>query len=91
MIRGMTCRELIDFLMDYFDGSLASGERGEFERHLTACPPCVRYLRTYAETVSAGRKAFECENDDLPAVVPEELIEVILESRRRPDPNSEFD
>ena len=47
----MTCRELVDFLMDYEEGTLGAEKRAVFERHLDACPGCLNYLETYRETV----------------------------------------
>src|SRR5438128_4830644 len=43
----MTCRELIEFLIDYLDGTLAPQERERFDAHLAVCPACVRYLDSY--------------------------------------------
>ena len=80
----MTCREFVDFIMEYLDGELPSDVHTPFERHISRCPACDRYLRQYKATVAAGRAAFtRCENNEVPADVPEELINAILESRRR--------
>lgn len=78
----MTCRELIDFLMSYLDGELPDDVRRTFERHLSVCQPCDRYLRQYKATVAAGKAAFADSENDVPADVPEALISAILESRR---------
>ncbi len=37
----MTCRELVDFLMDYEEGTHGAEERAVFVRHLYACPGCL--------------------------------------------------
>jgi len=62
----MTCREFIDFLMEYLSGELSARERAEFERHLADCPDCSAYLRSYEETIKLGKAAF----DDPDAPVP---------------------
>ena len=54
----MTCREFIDFLMEYLSGELSARERAEFERHLADCPDCSAYLRSYEETIKLGKAAF---------------------------------
>ncbi len=77
----MTCRELVDFLMDYEDGELPEAQRVSFEAHLAECPPCIAYLDSYRETVRLGRAA--CADEDEPADAPPELIEAILAARRR--------
>jgi anti-sigma factor RsiW len=78
----VTCRELADFIMDYLTGELPQGEREVFERHLVCCADCEEYLRQYVFTVDAAKRAFACEEDDLPAEVPEELVRAILEARK---------
>ena len=77
----ITCRELIDFILDYLSGELPADQRAEFERHLAVCPPCQRYLQTYQQTVAMEKQAFR-EAEDAPADAPEELVRAILASRR---------
>ena len=78
----MTCREFVDFLMEYLDGTLDPSERRIFEGHIDECPGCVTYLDTYRETVRLGRSI--CDADDsLPEDVPDALVEAILAARRR--------
>jgi anti-sigma factor RsiW len=80
--RLLTCRELIDFLAAYLDGELPEGTRGDFERHLSVCPPCVDYLASYRETIRLGKQA--CQPDeDLPPDVPADLVTAILSARHR--------
>ncbi len=78
----MTCREFADFIMDYLAGELPSETRDPFERHLSLCPNCDEYLRQYGDTIRAGKRAFDCPEDELPAGVPEELVQAILAARR---------
>jgi anti-sigma factor RsiW len=77
----MTCRELIDFLMDYLEGNLSPEQRDVFEQHLHCCPPCVDYLRTYEATVRLGQAACRCD-DDIPAAVPDDLVTAVLHARK---------
>jgi len=47
----MTCKRLIlEYLVDYEDGTMPEAERREFERHLSHCPPCVVFLKSYEAT-----------------------------------------
>ncbi|MCO6438465.1 MAG: zf-HC2 domain-containing protein [Phycisphaerae bacterium] len=81
----LTCRELIDFLDDYFAGALAREQREIFDRHLAFCPDCVAYLKTYADTVELVRKSCdECPEQSASSDVPEDLIQAILSATRRP-------
>lgn len=52
-----TCREVIDFLMDYLEGDLALERRRAFEEHLAECPSCVSYIATYRATIELARGA----------------------------------
>jgi anti-sigma factor RsiW len=80
-VRMLTCRELADFLADYFAGELGLDERSAFEGHFAECPDCAAYLRSYAETIRLAQDAYT--DDPVPAGVPEELVRAILEARER--------
>ena len=76
----MTCRELAEFIADYLVGELAADVRDRFEQHLAVCPNCQKYLRSYTETTTLGKRAFD-DDSPLPSTVPEELIQAILAAR----------
>jgi anti-sigma factor RsiW len=78
----LTCRECVEFLMDYLEETLAADVRATFERHLTACPNCVRYLESYKTTTTVCKKVFAAPADERLPAVPEELIQAILAARR---------
>jgi anti-sigma factor RsiW len=78
----VTCRELADFIGDYLSGELPADARAEFEHHLRLCPNCRRYLAGYEATVALGKAAFDDENAAVPADVPEELVQAILDARK---------
>lgn len=82
MARMLTCRELIEFLMDYLEDALGADERESFAAHLAVCPDCVRYVDDYRSTVRAGRSAFEDPDAPTPEAVPESLVAAILAARR---------
>jgi anti-sigma factor RsiW len=78
----MTCRELIDFLMDYLEAGLPAAERRRFDEHLAICPACRAYLRNYERTIKAGKVAFATAEEEIPASVPDELVKAIVAARR---------
>lgn len=84
MSESLTCREFVDFLMDYLEGALDADTRGTFEGHMGACPSCETYLDTYRETVALGNKVL-CDPPDSPVPddVPEDLVAAILAARKR--------
>lgn len=79
----MTCRDMVQFLMDYLSEDLPDDTRVVFERHVNACPDCVTYLATYRETITICRKSFELREEDVPVEVPEDLIQAILAAQKK--------
>src|SRR5262249_38005779 len=49
--RGMTCRELVELVTAYLDGSLPRRDRLRFDAHIAPCPNCTRYLAQFRETI----------------------------------------
>jgi anti-sigma factor RsiW len=76
----ITCQQLIDFIMSYLDNELPDDQRAEFDRHMAVCPSCVDYLKTYEKTVLLAKAAAD---DQVPAEVPESLVQAILAARRK--------
>lgn len=79
----LTCREVVDFLLDYLSGALPVDQAAQFERHLAVCSACVDYIRSYEDTIRFSRTAFDDLTDEQAADVPEELVQAILAARRR--------
>lgn len=78
----MTCREFAEFISDYLTGELPLEVRARFDDHLARCANCGRYLRSYEESVTLGKHAFDDPGAELPADVPEDLVRAILAARR---------
>ena len=76
----ITCRELIDFLVDYFESGLTEQQSADFQRHLSRCPSCRAYLATYEKTMRAEKSAMRYD-DSANEDAPEDLIRAILASR----------
>ena len=77
----LMCRELIEFLDEYVDGTLPVSQRERFDDHLSRCPACRRYLHGYQGTLRAVALAF-APQAGAPRDVPEELVSAILAARR---------
>ena len=73
--------QLIDFIADYFEGTLIEEQANDFNRHLAACPSCRAYLATYEKTMRAGKAVLrdDSANED----APEDLIRAVLALGRR--------
>lgn len=66
----LTCRDVIEILLDYLEGALGPGVAAALEGHLQDCAPCRAYLRTYRET---RRLAGEAVRAEMPAEMPAEM------------------
>jgi anti-sigma factor RsiW len=55
-IEGMTlsCRELVELVTEYLEGSLDGQRRARFEQHLAICAGCQRYLDQMRATIAAA-------------------------------------
>ena len=51
MGRDLTCKELVELVTGYLDGSVGGRWRRRFEAHLAACDGCTRYLRQMEATI----------------------------------------
>jgi anti-sigma factor RsiW len=48
----MSCKELVEVVTDYLEGSMADTDRLRFEAHLEECPYCVNYVDQMRETIT---------------------------------------
>ena len=53
MGRDLSCKELVELVTGYLDGSLGGRRRRRFEAHLAACDGCTAYLRQMETTIRA--------------------------------------
>ena len=77
----ITCRELVDFLIDYVEGTLPPDEKAAFEEHLSVCPACQHYVMSYKTTIALSRVAFRNPDDEVPPEVPADLVKAIMAVR----------
>ncbi len=43
----ITCKDCVDLLMDYVDHTLTPEAEKKLDEHLSSCPPCIHFLKTY--------------------------------------------
>lgn len=53
MGRSLTCKELVELVTGYLDGSLRGRRLRRFEAHLSACDGCTRYVAQMQATIRA--------------------------------------
>jgi hypothetical protein len=74
-----TCKELIDFLDEYVDGSLPPDRSAAFDRHLAICVECTAYVGSYRKTIASAREA-SADPEEVVKAMPEDLIRAIMKS-----------
>lgn len=50
------CKECIDLLYDYIEGSLDKSTTESLEEHFQDCPPCIAFMNTYKSTTTICRE-----------------------------------
>ena len=59
----MDCRDLVELVTAYLDGSLDPDTRARFDLHLLDCDGCDHYLQQFRVTVSTLGKAGDDDVD----------------------------
>ena len=49
----MACKELVEVLTDYLEGTLADADRRRLEAHIAGCDPCREYIAQMRTTLRA--------------------------------------
>lgn len=78
MTPGLTCRDGVELLMDYLEGTLPPADLQAIESHVSGCPRCVAFIESYRATPRILREATA-------GALPEDLAESLrrfLASRR---------
>jgi len=71
-VRELSCREIVELVTDYVEGTMDEPLRAAFEAHLAGCDGCDRYLEQIEATI---RIAGTIEPDALPADFRAGLVE----------------
>ncbi|MBS1678395.1 MAG: zf-HC2 domain-containing protein [Actinobacteria bacterium] len=74
----LACREVVELVTDYLEGSMSRGERRRFEAHLADCPHCTGYLAQMRATI---RLTGRLEPADLTAEMRDDLGELFRRLR----------
>ena len=74
----MECRECMDLLADYVDGTLPRDQAELLDWHLEGCPPCVAFVNTYKGTVDVARKL---PLDDIPPELTQRLLDFLRQEK----------
>lgn len=75
----LTCRELVELVTEYLDGTLSRRDHARFEAHLRACTNCTQYVEQFRETV---RLTGTLQESDVPPDAAEALLAQFAEWKR---------
>ena len=76
----LSCRELVELITKYLEGTLPAADRRRFEEHLAHCPGCETYLEQIRVTLRLlGRLAEE----SLPPRMKGELLRAFRDWKAR--------
>lgn len=76
----LTCRELVELVTDYLEGTLSPFERRRFEAHLATCPDCPEYIRQIKLTIDLSGRATA---ESLPLDARDDLLRAFRDWHRR--------
>jgi anti-sigma factor RsiW len=73
----VTCKRLIlEYLIDYEDGTMPEPDRRQLEAHFSHCPPCVVFLKGYRAT---GRTLKMLKPREIPRNLAEAVMRFVRE------------
>ena len=47
----MTCKELVELVTEYLEGTLPAEKRARMDQHLSGCDGCTNYLNQMRQTI----------------------------------------
>ncbi len=77
----MACKELVELVTEYLEGTLPSTDRQRFEDHLKDCPHCVTYLYQIRQTIRALGRLTE---EDLSPDAKRDLLRIFRDWKKMP-------
>lgn len=66
------CQECVDLLTDYLEGTLDEDVRERFENHMSACAPCINFLKTFEKSTQMLQQLRE-QQVEVPADVQQRI------------------
>jgi len=72
-LQPITCKEFVELVTDYLEGSLSPEDQARFEAHLAVCDGCEIYLKQIGETIRLTGKLSE---EQLPPEAKDKLLKI---------------
>jgi anti-sigma factor RsiW len=77
----VNCRQIVELMTDYLEGTLSESDRRRFEAHLTRCDGCTEYLEQLRTTM---KLAATSADQPIPAELEAELTRVFRDWKGQP-------
>jgi anti-sigma factor RsiW len=74
----LACKELVELVTEYLEGTLTPRDRARFDEHVAGCPACEAYLEQMRTTIALARTGAQL--GERPEVAS--LLEVFRDWRR---------
>jgi anti-sigma factor RsiW len=69
--RALVCKEVVELVTEYLEGTLSRRDRKRFEQHIAGCEACTAYLASMRRTIATTGRLTE---DRIPANVRDDLV-----------------
>jgi len=76
----MTCKELVELVTEYIEGTLPDDVRMRVESHLTGCDGCTNYIEQMRQTIQLTGQIRE---ENLSAEQRDDLLKLFRNWRKR--------
>ncbi len=83
----LKCRDINGLLHDYAEGLLELSVHKELDRHLSDCPGCLAFVKTYKETIRLSK---DLRTGEMPPELQEKL-ESFLKAKLAEKPKTLWD
>jgi anti-sigma factor RsiW len=77
----MKCREVVELMTEYLEGTLSVADTARFEEHMRGCDGCTAYLEQMRRTRTLTRRLAD---EPIPAALQEELVAAFKNWRAGP-------
>ncbi len=72
----LVCKELVELVTDYLEGTLSATDRARFDAHIARCEGCANYLAQMQQTIRLSGRLSE---GDLTPEARDELLRIFLD------------
>ena len=77
----MACKELVELVTEYLEGTLSPVDRRRFEDHLKDCDPCTTYLDQMRQTIRTLGRLTE---EDLSKDARQDFLRIFRDWKKEP-------